>query len=162
MNNITIKNANILPGRWRNFSGEPDDFHPKGSRYFNIQLDEESANMLSADGWNVKTKVYDDGTPIYTLQVKINFDSKEPPKIKQITRNNREGTILDSESVRDLDRAYIERADVRISPYEWNVNGKSGITAYLDRLNVVLNEDDFDSIDYFEGEGAEEEYIPFQ
>lgn len=161
MENVTIMNANILPGRWRNFSGKPDDFHPRGARYFNVIIDEETAIKMNEDGWNIKPHENDQGEVSYTLQVKINFDSERPPRVKLISRNNKEGTILDSETIGQLDSAYIERADVKISPYEWNINGKSGITAYLSKLNVVLNEDDFDSINYFDDE-EENDYIPFQ
>ena len=137
-NKIVIEGAEIF---FKNFSGKKDNFNPEGKRSFCVYVD-DIADKLKADGWNVKmTKPRDeDSEPRPFLRVNVKFGDY-PPNIFMVTEHNK--TKLDEISVNNLDNAYILNADVIISPYHWEMNGKSGITAYLDTLYATIEEDPF-------------------
>src|SRR5687768_9421033 len=50
-------------------------------------------------------------------------------------------TYLGEDEVETLDWVDIETADVTLNPYEWAVNGKTGVKAYLQTLFVKIEED---------------------
>lgn len=135
--NLTIENAEIF---WKNFSGRGSQFNAEGSRNFCVNIDPENAEALKADGWNVKySKPRDEGDePKPYIQVTVAYGNY-PPKIYLVTSKNQ--TLLDEETVGELDRAEIENVDLIISPYFWNVNGKSGIKAYCKTLYATIAED---------------------
>lgn len=138
--NITIEGARII---FRNFKGEATQYNRKGDRNFCVVLDPEIADALAADGWNVKRKEprEEGDDPLLYLKVKVAFGNY-PPIIKQVT--SRGATQLDEDTVMVLDTAAIENVDLIISPYEYEVNGKHGIAAYLKKMYVTIQEDDLD------------------
>jgi len=146
MENAVLENVRIPYGRFRNFSGEQRKFNAAGDRNFVIFLDSDNAERLRAAGWNVKylegNDEYDDPTPM--LKVKVNFNSKYPPKIVLVTRKNK--VQLDESSVGLLDAAEISNADMVLHPYEWkNDGGAAGVSAYLKTMYVTIEEDEFAS-----------------
>lgn len=139
-NTLIIKNAKI---RFRNFSGRPDEFTREGDRSFALVIDDENlANKLKEDGWNVRMRMpkNDGEDPWYHLKVKVKFGDF-PPKIIEVTSRNR--VPLNEETVGILDSAELKRVDVEISPYHWEVSGRSGITAYLKIMYATIEEDPF-------------------
>ena len=156
-NNITIEGARI---KYRNFAGKEKQFNPVGRRNFCLILDDETAEVLAKDGWNVKPDEYDG----HTLQVAVEYKNY-PPKIVQISGNNQ--TILTEKQVGLLDDAEILNIDLIVRPYNYNVNGKAGVKAYCKTMYVTIQEDfggKYSSIPYSEEDVAMEEQmndIPF-
>ena len=146
---LQIDDARII---FRNFSGEPSKFNREGDRNFAVVIeDEEIADALVDDGWNVKIRPLreEDDTPFMYLPVKVKFNDYGP-KVYLVTgkRMNR----LDEDSVSMLDHISMRQIDMDIRPYDWNVNSKAGRTAYLQSIRVVQD------IDRLEEEDAEEEH----
>jgi hypothetical protein len=135
--NITLEDVTIA---FRNFEGKEDKFNAAGNRNFAILLDEDRAVQMERDGWNVKRlKPRDDDEigPPY-IQVAVSYKQK-PPRIGVVTSG---GIKYYSEDLVDLlDWVDIETADVTLYPYEWGVNGKTGIKAYLVTLFMKIEED---------------------
>jgi len=142
--NITIENAKIV---LRNFSGAADSFNPTpGNRTFCVLLDYDTARAMEEDGWNVSQfrKREDDDPndpPQDFLKVKVSYKVRKPV-IVVITKNTA-GKLVRRNYGEDLvdllDAVDITNCDLMISPYKWDVNGKSGIKAYLDSMYVSIN-----------------------
>lgn len=143
--NIVMENARLI---FRNFEGREEKYNRKGDRNFGLIIeDSEVAQQLAEDGWNIKELTpknnddYDD-TPevIYWLPVTVRFDNV-PPKVMLVTR--RKKTRLNEENINTVDYANIAKVDLTVTPYDWEVNGKSGTKAYLQTMYVTINEDEF-------------------
>lgn len=158
MKNLSIENAKI---GFRNFRGIEKKFNPAGQRNFAVFLSEDDAEEVKNLGWNVKqTKPRDNFDPEYYLSVKVKFGYR-PPNVWLITSRNK--TKLDEDTVGMLDYAEISNIDIVIQPYEYDVNGKQGVTAYLKSAYVTIEEDEFASkydVDDYSGPSNNEE-VPF-
>lgn len=139
--NIRIEGARI---GFRNFSGEEGRFNPKGRRNFCVFLEEDIAKDMEKEGWNVKwLQPREEGDePQAYLQIKVVF-GKIPPKIVLVTMRGK--TRLDEDTVNILDWAEIQNVDLVIRPYNWEVNGNTGVSAYIKTMYVTLREDEFES-----------------
>ena len=143
LENIIIENAKIVH---RNFAGRVDQFNKSGNKTFSLVLsDHDEAKRLLDEGWYVKqfkSRMDDDQDtePDYFLPVTVSYKSY-PPKIYIVTRNN--VRLLREDEVGNLDDLEIASVDLTIRPYCWEVNGKSGVRAYLKTMYVTLLEDEF-------------------
>lgn len=132
-----VEDARII---FRNFSGKEGQYNREGDRNFAVVLDPDTAAAMLVDGWNVRQldprEEGDDPTPY--VSVSVNFNNR-PPRVVLLTSTTR--TQLDEASVEILDWADIKNVDLIARGYEWSVNGKSGVKAYLQSLFVTIEED---------------------
>ena len=146
---LQIDDARLV---YRNFSGAPSKFNREGDRNFAVVIpDEETKDALIEEGYNVKIKPPrdEDDSPFMYLPVKVKFNDRGPNVYLQTGRvKNR----LDEESISCLDRIDIVGVDLDVRPYDWEVNGKQGRTAYLQSMHVMQE------IDRFAERFAGEEY----
>lgn len=146
---LQIDEARII---FRNFSGAPSKYNREGDRNFAVVIDDpRTADALAERGWNVKVKPprEEGDTPFMYLPVKVKFNDRGPRVFLNTGgRVNR----LDEESVDCLDMIDILSVDLDIRPYDWEVNGKEGRTAYLQDIRV------YQARCRFEDDYAEEEY----
>lgn len=143
---LQIDDARII---YRNFAGRGDKFNREGDRNFAVVIpEEEMARELTELGWNVKIKpAREEGdTPFMFLPVKVKFNGRGPNVYLQTGHNKNR---LDEESVDILDDIDIVSVNLDIRPYDWDVNGKSGRTAYLQAIEVIQDVDRFAGDDEF-------------
>lgn len=137
---LNIDEAAII---YRNFAGRGDKFNREGDRNFALIIPtEELADRLINDGWNVKVKPPrdDQETPFMYLPVKIKFNDRGPNCY--LVTNGR-ANRLDEESIGILDDIDILNVNLDIRSYDWEVNGKTGRTAYLQGIEVTQRVDRF-------------------
>lgn len=130
---LQIDDARIV---YRNFSGEESQFNRKGDMNFSLVIeDQETADVLIEDGWNVKIKApRDEGdAPFMHLPVKVKF-SDYGPNVYLQSGNNR--VKLDEETISIIDKVRIANVGLDIRPYDWEINGRAGRTAYLHAMCV--------------------------
>ncbi len=131
--------------RFRNFAGKPGKFNAEGDRNFCLLLNPDDADELQSEGFNVRyLNPREEGDmPVPYLPIKVGYGGKgRPPKVVQITKRGK--TELDEDSINNLDWADIEKADIAINPYKYDVSGRKGIKAYLKTMYVTIVEDDFE------------------
>lgn len=149
---LQIDDARII---YRNFRGEGGKFNREGDRNFAVVIPkQELADELRNRGWNVKIKPPKDeeDSPFMYLPVKVKFNDRGPQVyLRTGDRVNR----LDEETISILDDINIRSVDLDIHPYDWDVNGKSGRTAYLQSIEVIQEIDRF-AARYAEEESPEE------
>jgi hypothetical protein len=137
---IVLEDCRLI---FRNFSGKETKFKPAGTRAFNVILDEDTAQAMLADGWNVKyLEPREEGDePIPRIEVEVSYRNR-PPRVVMLTSHGR--TALDEDTVEMLDYAEIEQCDIVLNPYSWEVGGKSGIKAYLKTAFITIREDELE------------------
>lgn len=146
---LQIDDAKIT---FRNFRGEGDKRNREGDRNFALIIPtEEIADALLKEGWNVKIKdpSEEGDTPFMRLPVKVKFNDRGP---HVYLRTGNKVNRLDEESVSILDDIDILSVNMDIRPYDWEVNGKTGRTAYLQSIEVIQE------VDRFAAKYAEEEF----
>lgn len=156
--NIKIENARIV---FRNLSGKPDKFNPQGGkRSFSVVIeDPEFANELKREGWNIKQfnqSPDSDEEPAHFISVKVSYNNI-PPHIYLCTSKNK--TLLNEDTVGQLDYAEISNVDIVITPYQYEVSDRTGISAYVKTMYVTVVEDEFAS--KYEYDDLDDEEIPF-
>lgn len=135
---VVLEDVQII---FRNFSGRAGMYNKEGDRSFAVKLTPEWAEELTNRGWNVKylrPQEDEEVGPAY-VSVKINFNGPRPPKVFIVTSKGR--TQLDESTIEMLDWADILQVDLILNPYQYTVNGRSGISAYLESIYVTIMED---------------------
>lgn len=156
---IQIDGARLI---FRNFSGRGTQYNREGDRNFCIVIeDQETANMLLDAGYNVKIRQprEEGDAPFMYMKVNVKFHPKGSdlerlnPTACLITGRNR--NMLDEESICCLDSIDIANVDLDLSGSNWNVQGRSGKSAYLSKIYVTQELDRF-AMRYAEDEYPEE------
>lgn len=138
--NLAIEDAKIM---FKNFEGKEGKYNRAGDRSFCVVIpDDETAKQLLEDGWNVRIldARSEDEDPLYYISVAVSYRNV-PPEIYLITRHGKE--LMTEDMVAALDYADILSADIICRPYNWEVNGKTGVKAYLKTMYVTIQEDEF-------------------
>lgn len=136
---LVIDDANIV---YRNFRGEGGAYNHEGDRNFALVIpDEETAEHLLNDGWNVKIKMGTNEEPFRYLPVKVKFNERGP---KIYLKSGENKVILTEEDVDIIDKIDIMSVSMDIRPYDWRMSdGKSGRSAYLQAMEVYQRVDRF-------------------
>lgn len=138
---LQIDDARIT---YRNFSGAPGPYNREGDRNFSLILppDTELLDRLQAEGWSIKVKPprNEDEDIRALLPVKIKVTDRGP-NVYLKSGNNL--IKLDADRMSILDNIDILSVDLDIRPYDWEMNGKSGRTAYLQSIRVTQRIDRF-------------------
>lgn len=137
---IQIDNAEIL---FRNFAGRATDYNEEGNRNFVLVIkDEDIANALMDRGANLAYKEpYREGdTGEWRLKVKVSYKFGGP--IAHLVSNGRIKS-LNEDNISMLDGIDIEEVGMDIRLSRWSRSGRSGYTAYLDKICVVQEVDRF-------------------
>lgn len=143
-NTVTMEGVTLI---FRNFEGKERRYNKAGDRNFGVLLDDTIAEAMLADGWNVKylqPREDDDpeAAPQAWLPVGVDFEKYKPPRIFVITSRGR--TALDEDTCVQIDWADIQNVDLIVRPYNWSVDGKEGVKAYLQSMYVTVNEDELE------------------
>lgn len=137
---MQIDDARII---FKNFEGRGDKFNREGDRNFSLLIeDPNTAEAMKREGWNVKIKEGrdpDEG-PFMRLPVKVKFTDYGPT----VYLNSAGNVVkLNEDSIGCLDNIEIETVNLDIRPYDWDVNGRTGRTAYLQSMEVIQRIDRF-------------------
>lgn len=137
---LEIEDARII---YRNFEGVASKFNREGDRNFAVIVpNDEIKDILVEAGWNVKIKPprEEDDTPFMFIPVKVKFNNRGPAAY---LRSGETVTRLNEETIGILDEIDIQSVSMDLRPYDWDVNGKTGRTAYLQAIDVIQNIDRF-------------------
>lgn len=140
---LLIENAQIM---YKNFTGKEGMYNAEGDRNFCLRLDHQMAEDLSTKRWNVKTlrarEEGDEPTPYILVSIKYrgrNGYKPRPPTIVLITSRGRNNLSEDECAI--IDEIDIDNVDLIVRPHTWEVNGKTGVKAYLKAIYVTMHED---------------------
>lgn len=128
---------------FKNFEGRGDKFNREGDRNFSLRIDDENtADAMVKEGWNVRIKEGrdEDEGPFMRLPIKVKFTNYGP---NVYLRTGNRVNELNEESIACLDNIEIDSVSMDIRPYDWDVNGRTGRTAYLQSMEVVQRIDRF-------------------
>lgn len=146
-----VNDINITDGiiAYHNFSGRPTDWKPEGGeRTVTFVIPDDIAQNLINDGWNIRLQMPKDNErdPRYLLDCKIKYRTRNgTPRDPKIFIIRDDGYIHVTEDMVDtLDRADIVHVDAVIGPFFWEFGGRSGITACVNSMYLMVKENPID------------------
>lgn len=140
--NLEIEDARII---FKNFSGLEDKFNRKGDRNFAVIIpNQEICDELIEAGWNVKINPprEEGADPFMFLKVKVLYKNGRGPSA-YVRSGDNPPKRLNEDTIEMLDEIDISSVNMDIRPYDWEINGKTGRTAYLQAIEVFQNVDRF-------------------
>lgn len=141
LGNLTLENARIF---FKDFSAE--GCFANGKRTFCVEIPDDLVEQLQRDGWNLKSREsrVDPDAVTWFIKVEASYRAR-PPRVICIPSITKNRTYLTEATIASLDYAEILNVDLTINPYPWEVNGKSGVKAYLGTMYVTIQEDPLDA-----------------
>ena len=144
---VLMEGVNIF---YLNFEGKEGQYNKDGDRNFAVELPEDTAAQMAEDGWNVKRtkpreqEVAEDPDAVGRpwLPVAVEYRKGKPPKIVMVTSRGK--TVLLEDTVALLDAADIQNTDLIVAASVWEVNGNSGVKAYLRSMFITIEEDELE------------------
>lgn len=141
---VTLRDTQII---YRNFAGRPGPYNAEGERSFSVLLDEDTANVLLAQGLNVKpiNRRDPDEEQMYQLPVAVSY-AKRPPRVYMVTGDGEimplRKTMLPQDMVGMMDDLELSAAHMVLSIYNYEVRGTKGKKCYLQSFfgHVMLDE----------------------
>lgn len=152
---LEVEDARII---YRNFGGAATKYNREGDRNFAVVIpNDEIKDQLVAEGWNVKIKPPREpgDEPFMYLPVKVKFNSRGP-SIYVVSGDSVQR--LNEDTINMIDDIDIQKVSMDLRPYDWEVNGKTGRSAYLQSMEVVQNIDRFGA--KYQNRGSEDG-LPF-
>lgn len=136
MDNVKIK--------YPNFAGIRKQFNDEGDRNFVVVIeDPEIAEELRERGFNIKIKTPDNPGEVPEMQFKVVVSYRYSAPIAYL-KTGRKLKELTEETIGILDSIEMERVDLDLRlGKEWSAGGRTGRTAYLDKIVVVQEVDRF-------------------
>lgn len=155
---VEVRNAYWI---WDNFQGKTDEYG-NAKKYTNVVVPNDKVQELVNLGYTVKSYPVDkdkdgnvmldeQGQPvlIYFIKININMNSQTKPSVKLITKFKGDTTSrsLDDNTIGDIHGLEIELAGISWNRYIRQQGNKTMVSAYLDKLTVMAEEDsDFGGI----------------
>ena len=154
LKDIYLEDVSIF---YRDFIGKVDkQYNPQGKKSFCVKINnEDTLNQMIEDGYTIKYLTNADGPDTPYTKVKVNYEGYYPPNIYTII--GRKKTKLNDETVKTLDKADIARVDLVISPFPYEIGGKTGTAAYVKDMYVTIVPDIFAAKYDFD----DDEEVPF-
>lgn len=132
-----------------NFSGDPErDHFGSTERKADLVIPSyEQAMALMDEGFNVKCTKPKDGeeddfVPTYFVTIKVNYDSKWPPKIYLVSGRS-EPVLLDEETIDMLDTCYVLNVNAVLSPYYNQRNNRKSLYVRTMYVEQDIEDDPF-------------------
>lgn len=143
MERLKLEGATVI---FKNFRGEKGTYNEEGVRTFSVVIqDLERAAELMEQGWALKPLKNEEGDiEAHHLPVKVNYNSRQPPRIYKISMVNSAQLPLDEKTIDMLDYLPIDYVDLIVNPYSWEVRGETGIKAYCQTMYVIIEENELD------------------
>ena len=152
---LEVEDARII---YRNFGGAATKYNREGDRNFAVVIpNDEIKDQLVAGGWNVKIKPPREpgDEPFMYLPVKVKFNNRGP-SIYVVSGDSVQR--LNEDTINMIDDIDIQKVSMDLRPYDWEVNGKTGRSAYLQSMEVIQNIDRFGA--KYQNKGSEDG-LPF-
>lgn len=163
--------------RKRNFRGEVTDMNERGNRTCLVVLGQQHArdlgfrdiqdmvDGLKADGWVIKrfnATEENDEPDAYMPATAVYYDDNQS-NIFLRTRSSRRATLLNKDTVKQIDRADILDVNVILEQHYYNSHGREGFNNRIKSMEVTIDEDAISSRNsYLDDEDDYEGDLPFE
>lgn len=144
---MCIKGAKVLGGNFRNLKGY-DRYNNTdgGTRYFNIQVDEDKVQTLKDFGCDVQ---YYEPYQLWHLKCIVSWKLRDPDVY--VVASNGVRTKQTEQTIGDLDRNNnIDFVDMELSISHWKNPGREGNSTYASGVHFYLGETYSSEQSYYE------------